>query len=223
MKQLTLKLVRSIAAGLLIGLGGTVFLFLAKDGNKILGSFMFTLGLFFICVYQYNLYTGMAGNAYENSWKINVQLLLVLVGNFIGTGLVALLLHFTRAGDGLRNQAYLLIEIKLNDNLWSIFILAIFCGILMFLAVNTYRKAENHLQKIVALFVCVAGFIICGFEHCIANMYYFSMANSWTWKALLYLIVMIIGNFFGCLAFPTINLIISYLQKEPKDIEKENK
>ena len=40
-------------------------------------------------------------------------------------------------------------------------------------------------------------FILAGFEHCVANMYYFSAANMWTWKTVLYVLVMILGNSVG--------------------------
>ena len=48
-----------------------------------------------------------------------------------------------------------------------------------------------------AVFLCVTVFIICGFEHCVANMYYFSAANAWDFKTVLYLLVMILGNSVG--------------------------
>jgi formate/nitrite transporter FocA (FNT family) len=40
-------------------------------------------------------------------------------------------------------------------------------------------------------------FILAGFEHCVANMYYFSVANMWTLKTILYVLIMILGNSVG--------------------------
>ena len=40
-------------------------------------------------------------------------------------------------------------------------------------------------------------FILAGFEHCVANMFYFSVANIWNLHTLLYLLVMSLGNFAG--------------------------
>ena len=45
--------------------------------------------------------------------------------------------------------------------------------------------------------MCVIVFILCGFEHCIANMFYFSVARSWSFKTILYTFVMILGNSIG--------------------------
>ena len=40
-------------------------------------------------------------------------------------------------------------------------------------------------------------FILAGFEHCVANMFYFSVANLWSLRTVLYLLVMTAGNMVG--------------------------
>ena len=40
-------------------------------------------------------------------------------------------------------------------------------------------------------------FILSGFEHCVANMFYFSVANAWSLTAVGYLLVMTVGNLVG--------------------------
>ena len=52
------------------------------------------------------------------------------------------------------------------------------------------------------LFLCVAIYILSGFEHCIANMYYFSAADAWSWKALGAIGVMTLGNSLGGMLLP---------------------
>ncbi|MFR4969716.1 MAG: hypothetical protein ACLTDC_03590 [Lachnospiraceae bacterium] len=47
-------------------------------------------------------------------------------------------------------------QIKVDDSLISLFILGIFCGALMYIAVEGYKQTKNPL----ILFVCVAGFIL---------------------------------------------------------------
>ena len=86
---------------------------------------------------------------------------------------------------------------KLGDNLLSIFVLAMFCGVLMYIAVNNYKKAQNEIGKYIGIFMCVMVFILCGFEHCVANMYYFTVASAWSLKTFLYLLIMILGNSVG--------------------------
>ena len=48
----------AIMAGAFIAMGGVVFLSL---NNKIVGAFMFSLGLFAVCTLKYNLFTGKVG------------------------------------------------------------------------------------------------------------------------------------------------------------------
>lgn len=89
--------------------------------------------------------------------------------------------------------------IKINDSIISILILAMFCGILMFLAVDNYKKNKSDFAKYLGIFMCVIVFILSGFEHCIANMFYFSLASLWSTKSLWYILIMIIGNSIGAI------------------------
>ena len=98
--------------------------------------------------------------------------------------------------------------LKLNDNILSILILSFFCGMLMYIAVNGYKTISDNVGKNIVLFLCVVVFILCGFEHCIANMYYFSIANMWNFKSFLYLLIMILGNSFGGVFIPLSNKLI---------------
>lgn len=188
-------LIKGIYAGIMIGIGGTIFL--ALD-NKIIGALLFAIGLFMICVYSMNLYTGKIGYLIVNKANYLFELLFTLIGNFLGTYLIGFLIRLTRFNN-YSVKAIDICNIKLNDNLLSIFILSIFCGILMYLAVNNFKKMESSLGKYLSVFICVIVFILCGFEHCVANMYYFSVANIWSLKVFLYLFIMILGNSVGSL------------------------
>ena len=185
--------IKGIYAGVMIGIGGTIFL---SVQNTVIGSFLFSIGLLMICMYGMNLYTGKVGYALINKLNYIYELLLSLLGNFVGTFIVAKLILLTRFSD-ISKRALTMSNLKLNDNLLSIFILAFFCGILMYLAVNNYKKASNEIGKYIGIFMCVMVFILCGFEHCVANMYYFSIANVWSLKTLLYMLIMVLGNSVG--------------------------
>lgn len=197
MKKKTKKyvdyLLKGIYAGFMIGIGAIAFLSLE---NKVLGSFFFSIGLLTICMYAMNLYTGKVGYILINKIEYIYELLLGLLGNFIGTFIIGKLILLTRVSN-INEKALSLVNIKLNDSLLSIFILSIFCGILMYIAVNNYKKIGTEIGKYIGIFMCVMTFILCGFEHCIANMAYITIANAWSWKALLYVLIMILGNSFG--------------------------
>ena len=43
----------------------------------------------------------------------------------------------------------------------------------MYIAVNSYKTSKDVFGRYIPIFMCVIVFILCGFEHCIANMFYF--------------------------------------------------
>lgn len=198
-------LIKSILAGIMIGIGGTIYLSL---DDKIVGSILFAIGLFIIVVYSFNLYTGKIGYLINNFNKKYIrELIITLIGNFIGTFFVGFILKYTRIYTMISEKAKTLADIKLNDTSISILILSFFCGILMYLAVNTYKEVKD-IGKYLAVFLGVIVFILCGFEHCIANMYYFSVSSTWSLNTLLYLLVMILGNSLGGILIPLCNKVI---------------
>ena len=186
-------LIKSIFAGIMIGIAGTVYL---RVDNNLFGAFLFSIGLLVICMYGMNLFTSKVGYVLINKFNYIYELLITIVGNFIGTFLVARLVLLTRF-KSISDKAVNLVNLKLNDNLLSIFILSILCGILMYIAVNNYKKINNEIGKYSCIFMCVMVFILSGFEHSIANMYYISVANLLSLKSLLYILVMLLGNSIG--------------------------
>ena len=193
MKDNLKVLIRAILAGVMISIGGTIYLVCE---SKMLGAFLFSIGLYAICSFGFNLYTGKIGYVIDNKPKYLIELLFTLIGNLIGTIGSGYLLFLTRQGDKLRATASAICETKLNDNLLSIFILAIFCGIIMYLAVDLFKRL-NDFGRYMGIFMGITVFILAGFEHCVANMYYFSAANMWEWKTVLYVLVMVAGNSVG--------------------------
>lgn len=186
-------LIKSIFAGIMIGIAGTVYL---RVDNNLFGAFLFSIGLLVICMYGMNLFTGKVGYVLINKFNYIYELLITIVGNFIGTFLVARLVLLTRF-KSVSDKAVELVNLKLYDNLLSIFILSILCGILMYIAVNNYKKINNEIGKYSCIFMCVMVFILSGFEHSIANMYYISVANLLSFKSLLYILIMLLGNSVG--------------------------
>ena len=194
-------LFKGIYAGIMIGIGGTVYLSIS---NSIIGAIFFSVGLLTICIYKMNLYTGMIGYIIENKLNYIVTLLLTLIGNFIGTMITSLLVLNTRIAN-ISVRAKEISAIKINDNYLSIFILSIFCGMLMYIAVNTFKKEKDSIVRYLAIFICVIVFILSGFEHCIANMYYISLAKLWSLKAALSMLIMILGNSVGSIFIAIFN------------------
>lgn len=192
MEHLT-ALKKAIVAGLVIGIGCTVYL---NMDNSIVASFLFGLGLFTIVNFELNLFTGKIGYIGKENY---LEILITLVGNGIGVNIMAFLMKQTRLSARLIEKAEPIVAAKLNDSYISLFLLAVCCGVLMFIAVATFRKQPNILGTL-AVFLCVSVFILSGFEHCIANMFYFGLVSSPS-EYLLPLLIMILGNSTGGIVF----------------------
>lgn len=189
------------AAGLCIALGGTVFL---SSDSKVLGAVLFTVGLFTICTFGFSLFTGKVCYLPEHDLTYAVELVPIWLGNLSGTWAAARLLASTRYGPALAEKAVDLCTVKLMDDPWSLFILAIFCNILIYIAVENYNRSAHEAGRYLALFLGVVVFILCGFEHCVADMFYFSLADVWNGRTILCLLVVTLGNSAGGLLFPAI-------------------
>ena len=180
---------RSLLSGFLIGFGCLVFVVCE---NRYVGAFLFALGLLTILTKGYYLYTGRVGD-----WvpRDTLKLLMMFCCNAIGTALCAYMFTFTRLN---LSAVETIAATKLNDGLLSIFILAVGCGVMMHLAVFNFKKERHPLYVIMPIML----FIICGFEHCVANTGYFAMAKvPLNFDLWIRLALMVLGNGVGSLIF----------------------
>jgi formate/nitrite transporter FocA (FNT family) len=212
--------VGGILAGISIAIGGTVFLSLE---NKVLGALFFTVGLFAVCTFGFNLFTGKVCYMFDQDKAYALGLPLIWLGNLAGTFLTALAERATRVGPALAEKAQAICTVKLNDGLLSIFILSFFCNVLIWLAVEGFKNNPHPAGKYLSLFFGVAVFILCGFEHCVANMYYFSVAGMWSWKTLAWVLVMTLGNAAGGVFFPLMRRLLPQPAKKPGNVENTQK
>lgn len=209
MKRAGCIFLSAIGAGLAISIGGTVFL---SVENQIAGALLFSVGLYAIVLNGLHLYTGKIGYLVEEKDKGSYAVLLLAtwLGNLAGTALGALGVLASRIS-GIRERAAGIAEVKLSDGPLSILILSVFCGLLMYVAVDGFKKKENPL----ILFFCVSVFILSGFEHCVANMFYFTLAGVWSGKAFLYLLLMTLGNSLGGMLIPAVKVAGKKLTENP--------
>ena len=184
-------LIKSILAGIFIGIGGTVFL---SSPSKIIGAVLFAIGLFAILNFKLNLFTGKLCYLPDN--KNYIDLILILLGNFIGTFLFAGFMTLSK-GIEFRQLALNMCQAKLSQNWWETIILAAFCNVLIYLAVHGFNHFENPVNKFFAVLFGVVVFIMCGFEHSIADMFYFFVAQMFSWESMKFIFLVIIGNLGG--------------------------
>lgn len=178
-------MIKSISAGAMIGIGATVY---SLCPDKILGPFMFSLGLCGILTFNLDLYTGKVGYLIMQPFANFVQLVKIWFGNLIGISLIATVAIHSRA------NLVLDCSVRVNDSWLSLFMLAIPCGLLMFAATRFWKERKSYLGVI----LCVMVFINCGFEHCIADMFYFACDPNVTFiQATRILSAVTIGNTLG--------------------------
>ena len=187
----------AILAGMVIGFGGTVFL---SVENTVIGSLFFTIGLFVVCTRGLHLFTGKVCYLFDNDAAYAKTLPVIWFGNLAGTAIIAALEQFTRLAS-LDARAQAICALKLSEPLFGAFILAIFCNVMIYIGVEGYRSNPHELGKYLALFFGVCVFILCGFEHSVADMFYFINARVFSGEAVLFILAVLLGNAAGAVLF----------------------
>lgn len=173
--------IKSIFAGLMIGIAGIIYLIVPLTW---VAAILFSIGLIIICMMQYNLYTGKIG--YIKSYKEIPIMLKYILGNFIGVLLVSFVSVVNSSA---------LVEAKLQLPYWLLLLKSIGCGFLMYIAVEIYKQK----QSIIGILCCIPAFIIAGFEHSIADMFYICNAHIFNLQTLLFILIVVVGNALGAL------------------------
>ena len=193
------KWIDGLFAGILISIGGTVFL--ACD-NKYCGAVLFAVALLCICIKGYSLYTGKICYVADNPKKETFSVLLLgLLGNLVGTVVCGYAIRYTMPAVG--DTAEAICTAKLAQMFPQTLIRAIFCGILIYLAVDIYKQGKG----IVGIVFCIPVFILSGYEHSIADLYYFAASGIVSWEACGFIWTVILGNTLGGLLFPVLGKI----------------
>ncbi|AMK14151.1 formate/nitrite transporter Fnt [methanogenic archaeon mixed culture ISO4-G1] len=180
-----------------IGLGGAVLLgTMGIDPQlKWVGAILFAIGLFTVFTFGLDLYTGKVGYMFDDKpWTYGIDLLIMLVGNFIGT----LFISFCMPMADAFVPGFIDGRLAMLDDPVRIILKGIFCGMLMFIAADVYKKKQSYLGA----FICVPVFILAGSEHSIADMYYFCAAGVFSLDALFFIILVAIGNAIGGVIIP---------------------
>lgn len=189
-------MIESIFAGLLIAMGGAMYL--AID-NEVVGAIMFSLGLLTILHFQLRLFTGKAGLLLSGDIR-PVRLGSIWCGNLLGTGIGAMLCLLVSWSDkhGFIQGATKIMNTRTSNMWFENIILGIFCGLLMYIAVTAYET------KPWVTVMCVSAFILSGFNHCVADMFYFFIASPHIniGLAAITILCTTIGNVIGCNIIP---------------------
>lgn len=147
---------RGVAAGYLIGLSAYIY---SACENKVVGAFLFGLGLLTICTFKLNLFTGKVG---ESGPDDVFWCLLIFVTNAIGVGTALLFLRLSP---------------------WPALSAGIACGSLMQMGVSLY---SNYPWATV---MCVGAFLLSDSRHCIAMLYNADVGSSEWWFTFIFAVI----------------------------------
>jgi len=181
----------AILAGSFIAFGAIFYTLVMHDAGaiptgimRVIGGFVFCLGLILVVVAGAELFTGnnLIVMAYVDG-KVSLKQLLsnwsiVFTGNFIGAVGIVLFIylsgHWQIGGGELGAKAIAIATGKVNLTWMEAFIRGVLCNILVCLAVWLCFAGRTVVDKILAILFPVTAFVAMGFEHSVANMYFIS-------------------------------------------------
>lgn len=180
---------RSIMAGFFIvaamifsNVVGNIFFSEDPHWGKLLSACVFALAVLLISMIGGELFTGnnfvMAFGVFDKkvTWKDTFKVWSVsYIGNFIGCLILALIFVFAGAS-GTGNYYDTFIPGKLSLPVSVMFFRAILCNFFVCLGVLCGIKIKDETAKVLMIILCIAAFVISGFEHCVANMGNFVVA-----------------------------------------------
>ena len=184
--------VGGVGAGILIAIGGCVYF---ACENAYVGAMLFSVALLCICWQGFDLFTGKIGYITENR---NARFASAL-GATVRYALPA-----------LAEKAASICDAKLAQTYLQTFIRAAFCGVLMYLAVDVFRKKKTPL----GIVFCIPVFILSGFEHSVADAFYFGVSGAFEAKTAVFLVFAVLGNAAGSIITAIISIVKSGPAKE---------
>jgi len=187
-------------AGAFIGLGSIYYTLVVSDVSigfaaaRVGGGVCFSLGLLLVVVAGAELFTG--NNLLAMGWadgcvswrEVLRNWAVVCAANFVGAAGLAVLVYFSghwEMNDGAVGETYLKIAAaKAALPAWGAFFLGVLCNILVCMAVWMALAGRSVVDKFVAILFPISAFVAAGFEHSIANMYFFPLAMLLKWHGL---------------------------------------
>lgn len=176
-------LMRAIMAGFFIDVAmifsnvvGKTFSATMPEWGKFLGAIVFSIAVLLISMVGGELFTGnnmvMAFGAYDHkvSWGQAAKVWVAsYIGNFIGCAILAVI--FVGAGASGTAEYYAgFMGNKLAIPVGEMFLRAVLCNFFVCLGVLCGMKLKSEAARFLMIMMCISGFVISGFEHCIANM-----------------------------------------------------
>lgn len=252
------QLLLGILAGVFIALAGNAssvagYGVVSVGTGKMVSGALFGTGLIMVLLAGAELFTGncmISMAVLEKKVKVSAMirnLIIVYIGNMIGgvgySFLMSLTTQMNMDGGKLGAYAINAAAGKCTIDFLPAFIMGIFCNVLVCIAVWVSYASKDVVGKIVAMFFPIWIFVVSGYEHCVANMYFIPMGifssknssyadsamkiygltenqiNAISWKNFFVtnLIPVTIGNIVGGVVFVVLIYWLVYLKKSNKE------
>ena len=199
----------TLLSGAMIGICATSSLTASAvvENGRIVGALLFSLGMFVILAFEMKLFTGLIPKIPHTNIRSYWQIIVCLVGNFIGVYIVYLLVSQTFFATKLIDAGATLIKGKLDLENWALCALCsgTLCGVLITLSVLSVDHSHHKgLSASIGVMFPIIVFVFCGFDHSIANMFYFYCLKEFSWRVIGYIALTILGNFIGGIILPLV-------------------
>ena len=195
---------KSILAGMLISFGAYASMIAnAYTGSRILSAMVFSVGFIMVLLSGAALFTGQCLFIVDRVKDINfyIMMLITYLGNLCGALIMVILIRWITPAEIIMELTNNIAVNKLSMPAWSMFINGILCNMLVCLAIWFYKNRSEQLHGIdVAIigFIPIFTFVLCGFEHSIANMFYLPFSSGiFTWEYLRQIGLVTLGNITG--------------------------
>lgn len=174
--------------GAFIALGCLWFTLVASDATlgfaatRVLGGFVFSVGLILVVVAGAELFTG--NNLLAIAWadrrittaELARNWLLVFAANAVGaTGMAALAVlsgYCDMNGAAVARAAVRIAAAKASLPFATAFFAGVLCNVLVCLAIWLAMAGHTVVDKVAGIIMPIAAFVGAGFEHSVANMYF---------------------------------------------------
>ncbi len=168
----------AVLAGMFIAFAGVGATVGSAVVNRLAGACIFPAGLAMVVVAGSELFTGdnlMLVSLLEKkitAGQMLRTLLIVYAGNLVGSLFVALFAVYGGSVGAFAENIVSAAAAKASMHPVEMLFRGMLCNILVCIAVWMAAAAQTPGGKIVALYGPIMLFVLCGFEHCVANMYY---------------------------------------------------
>lgn len=189
-KATSTLIIMGILAGMFVAIGASASM-VASHGisnyglAKLVAGAVFPVGLIMIMVLGAELFTGDCMMifgvwdkqfTYMKMWK---TLTIIWLSNFVGAIIMAVIIYYSAQLDASYGAlgAYVIKNAvgKSTTPAFNVFVSGIGCNIVVCAAMLIASGATDITGKIAAAFMTIMAFVVTGFEHCIANMYYLTV------------------------------------------------